>query len=32
MVEGPELAQVEDFGQRIARAIEHEIGLSRAQG
>jgi phosphoglucosamine mutase len=27
MVEGPELAQVEDFGQRIARAIEHEIGV-----
>jgi len=27
MVEGPELTQVEDFGQRIARAIEHEIGI-----
>jgi phosphoglucosamine mutase len=27
MVEGPELAQVEDFGQRIARAIEQEIGI-----
>lgn len=27
MVEGPELAQVEDFGQRIARAIEREIGV-----
>ena len=27
MVEGPELAQVEDFGQRIARPIEHEIGV-----
>ncbi len=27
MVEGPELAQVEDFGRRIARAIEHEIGV-----
>jgi phosphoglucosamine mutase len=30
MVEGPELAQVEDFGQRIARAIEHEIGVKPA--
>jgi len=30
MVEGPELAQVEDFGQRIARAIEHEIGARPA--
>jgi phosphoglucosamine mutase len=30
MVEGPELSQVEDFGQRIARALEHEIGVSRA--
>jgi phosphoglucosamine mutase len=30
MVEGPELAQVEDFGQRIARAIEHEIGVRHA--
>jgi len=30
MVEGPELAQVEDFGRRIARAIEHEIGVPRA--
>ena len=27
MVEGPELAQVENFGQRIARAIEREIGV-----
>jgi len=27
MVEGPQLAQVEDFGQRIARAIEREIGV-----
>jgi len=27
MVEGPELAQVEDFGQRIANAIEREIGV-----
>src|SRR5579872_4238270 len=27
MVEGPELAQVEDYGQRIARAIEREIGV-----
>ena len=27
MVEGPELAQVEDFGRRIARAIEREIGV-----
>jgi phosphoglucosamine mutase len=27
MVEGPELKQVEDFGQRIARAIEREIGV-----
>ena len=27
MVEGPELKQVEEFGQRIARAIEHEIGV-----
>jgi phosphoglucosamine mutase len=27
MVEGPELRQVEDFGQRIARAIEREIGV-----
>jgi phosphoglucosamine mutase len=27
MVEGPELAQVEDLGQRIARAIQREIGL-----
>jgi len=30
MVEGPEMTQVEDFGQRIARAIEHEIGMSSA--
>jgi phosphoglucosamine mutase len=30
MVEGPELAQVEDFGRRIARAIEHEIGMRSA--
>jgi hypothetical protein len=30
MVEGPELAQVEDFGQRIARAIAHEIGVRPA--
>jgi phosphoglucosamine mutase len=30
MVEGPELAQVEDFGRRIARAIEHEIGMRQA--
>jgi phosphoglucosamine mutase len=30
MVEGPELAQVEDFGRRIARAIEHEIGMRPA--
>jgi len=27
MVEGPELAQVEDLGQRIARAIQDEIGV-----
>src|SRR5579864_7310513 len=27
MVEGPELAQVEDLGQRIARAIQLEIGV-----
>ena len=27
MVEGPELGQVEDYGQRIARAIEREIGV-----
>ncbi|MCU1275129.1 MAG: phosphoglucosamine mutase [Bryobacterales bacterium] len=27
MVEGPELARVEEFGQRIARAIEREIGV-----
>jgi phosphoglucosamine mutase len=27
MVEGPELAQVETFGKRIARAIEDEIGF-----
>jgi len=27
LVEGPQLAQVEDFGQRIARAIEREIGV-----
>ncbi|MBZ5595961.1 MAG: phosphoglucosamine mutase [Acidobacteriia bacterium] len=27
MVEGPDLAQVEDLGQRIARAIQHEIGI-----
>jgi len=27
MVEGPELPQVEEFGQRIARAIEHQIGV-----
>ena len=27
MVEGPELAQVESFGQRIARAIDREIGV-----
>jgi len=27
MVEGPDLARVEDFGQRIARAIEREIGV-----
>ena len=27
MVEGPELKQVEDFGQSIARAIEREIGV-----
>jgi len=24
------MKQVEDFGQRIARAIEHEIGMSSA--
>jgi phosphoglucosamine mutase len=30
MVEGPELAQVENFGRRIARAIEHEIGVRPA--
>jgi hypothetical protein len=27
MVEGRELAQVEDLGQRIARAIQDEIGV-----
>jgi phosphoglucosamine mutase len=27
MVEGPEMSQVEDYGQRIARAIELEIGV-----
>ena len=27
MVEGPEIARVEEFGQRIARAIEREIGV-----
>jgi phosphoglucosamine mutase len=27
MVEGPELTQVENFGQRIARAIDREIGV-----
>ena len=27
MVEGPELTQVEDFGRRIASAIEREIGV-----
>jgi len=27
MVEGPDLGQVEDLGQRIARAIEREIGV-----
>jgi phosphoglucosamine mutase len=27
MVEGRELAQVEDYGQRIARAIQDEIGV-----
>ena len=27
MVEGPELGQVEEFGQRIARAVEREIGV-----
>jgi phosphoglucosamine mutase len=27
MVEGPELGQVETFGQRIARAIDREIGV-----
>lgn len=28
MVEGPDLAQVENFGQRIARVIEREIGVN----